>query len=199
MKPSRDRIRCLGKVLGGWLLAAACVAASASPQPLEIDLAGIPFHGELGSPDNVTMTFSVAPGSVVNEIGFALVLETFGASWLSEASILVTDSAGNGVSLAPALGADDPGLGTFSGSIVLADQGLSFAVLDDGVLKLQFYDAFDDMPASMDARIVSGTLSFIGVTRVPEPSVLLLAALGLAGMRLPTRRARSRSPVLLAA
>ena len=186
---------------GQWRRAvvAACLpvlCASASAQDLQIDLASIAFNSDLNSSENVSLTFNVQPGALVNDLSYSVVLQAMPGSWLSEAMILIANSAGEGVSLAPAFGSDNPGTASFTGSLRLADEGLSFGVLPDGKLTLTFYDAFDNLPGMADALASSGTLTVVGVSAIPEPQAYMLLPLGLAGLAAWRQRQKARATEL---
>ncbi len=63
---------------------------------------------------------------------------------------------------------------------------LSFAVGSDGLLRLEFYETYDDV-GIQDGMWNSGTLT-LGVTAVPEPGTYGLMALGMVGVLLAARR-----------
>lgn len=187
----------IGKAQWRRAMVAACLSAACatvSAQDLQIDLASIAFNSDLNSLENVSLTYSVQPGALVNDLSYTLLLQAMTGSWLSEAMILIANSAGEGVAFAPAFGSDNPGTASFTGSLRLADQGLSFSVLPDGKLTFTFYDDFDHLPGSADALALSGTLTVFGVSAIPEPQAYLLLPLGLAGLAAWRQGRKSNGP-----
>lgn len=122
----------------------------------------------------------------VNGIGWDVTIATVGASWLSEAALEITDSSASiGVSLAPGGATAAPGTSNFSSPVVdLVAAGLDFW-LPDGLMLLQFYESYDDVPDSIDA-IWNGSLEISTtptVVPIPAAAWLLLSALLLLARR----------------
>lgn len=150
----------------------------------------------LGDPDNVVMSidmaalFGLSSGSAIdlNGIGWDITVSTVGASWLSEATMYFdnqTQDSGAGLFLTVGNGNDFAGTGTFSsgGIVKLADAGLPDLVLADGVLRIEFWESFDDVADDIDA-FLDGTLTL--QSSVPAPSGVAL--LGLGGLVAARRR-----------
>lgn len=150
----------------------------------------------LGDPDNVVMSidmaalFGLSSGSAIdlNGIGWDVTVSTVGASWLSEATMYFdnqTQDSGAGIFLTVGGGNDFAGTGTFSsgGIVKLADAGLPDLVLADGVLRIEFWESFDDVADDIDA-FLDGTLTL--QSSVPAPSGVAL--LGLGGLVAARRR-----------
>ena len=141
---------------------------------LEIDLAAALG---LGAGSQVTMT----------SVGWDVTISTFGASWLSEATIYFDDNIApdlSGLFLAPGAGNDFAGSQAFSsgGLIDLSDNAIPNIVLPNGILRLEFFEGFDDELGVADAEW-SGTIS-VGVAEVPAPgAAAVLGLAGLAGLR----------------
>jgi len=116
---------------------------------------------------------------------------SLGGSWLSELAVGFGPSAGpNVVSLRPGIGSGFPGSGSFSsqGIIKFNTVPLPDIVLANGILRMEFYETFDDAPGVADG-LWSGTFrgetpSTLSIQVVPEPAtVSLLAITGLLGLR----------------
>ncbi|MFK7887728.1 MAG: hypothetical protein AB8G16_12790 [Gammaproteobacteria bacterium] len=188
-------------IAGLFVLLSLCLTTQgAAAATIEFDLNGIESVGERGDSANTLLTldlnFAGTQGPVeVSAIGWDVIIETLGNSWLSEATIGFEDSAGNALlDLRP--GIDDTFAGTQSylsdgnalGQIPLGD--LAF-VLDDGLLILNFHETFDDVAGMTDA-IWNGSLSFqASPVPVPAAGLLLLSALGALGLKSGATRSRT--------
>jgi hypothetical protein len=144
---------------------AASAGADRTFGAIPFSIAGIPSVDLLGSPNNTVVFLNFGAGSAVNGIGWNVDLEAFGASWRSELGVLITDSSGlGGFSLRP--GTDDsPGGPTNYNSggqiLFLANYSIPDVVaLGDGLIRLEFFESYDDAPGAADGRWVSGNLYF---------------------------------------
>jgi hypothetical protein len=164
---------------------AAALAASVllSTQALAADgdvvvgLTNIDSVADLGSTENVMLNIGVAAGFQINQVRWDVSLTAYDPSWLSELSVTITNTAGQGITLTPSeTGASGSGL--FSGSLTLP-MDLAFSAGADGRLNFEFHDAFDDI-AGPDGRWNAG--SVITLSPVPEPTTHGLMALGLLGL-----------------
>jgi MYXO-CTERM domain-containing protein len=163
---------------------------------VNIDVTGVQSFDGLGGGNTVLEidladALGLAAGSQVTmtAVGWDVTISTFGASWLSEATIYFDDNVApdeSGLFLAPGTGLDAPGSQAFSsgGLLDLSDSMIPNIVLPNGILRLEFFEGFDDVLGEADAEW-SGTIS-IGVTEVPAPGAA--AALGLAGLAGMRRR-----------
>ncbi|QJE02577.1 PEP-CTERM sorting domain-containing protein [Massilia forsythiae] len=184
-------LNAIRKMLAGVSLFAC---ASVFAAPLTVNLAGIQSNGIAGNPDNTVQTYDVGANATITSIAYAVGLSAFGTSWLSDIGLAFTNSDGTGVLFNPGLGNDGPGTASYAGNIDLADLGLDFNVGADGILRLEFYDYYDDL-AGADGRWDSGAITF-GVASattqdVPEPATALLLGGGLALMGYAGRRKAS--------
>jgi hypothetical protein len=145
---------------------------------------------EIDETPNVVLVFDLPAGAWIGQLGWNLTVTTAAESWLSEPTLRITNSAGQGLHLTPGSGVDQPGMAGYTGSRNLAADSLAFAVGADGKLLIQFFERYDDLPGAIDAR-VHGTLHFGGlqVSAVPEPSSYALMALGVLAVALRRRRA----------
>lgn len=169
-------------------------SAFAVPTTITVELENIPSYGELDDPDNFVGYIDVGANSTITSIGFDVNLTAFNPSWLSELRVAIERSdllAGVLVPVAP--GVLEPGTGNFSGFYDLVALDLDFQVGADGLLRFEFYEAFDDFFGA-DGIWNFGNF-YIGVdtteappTDVPEPASVLLLAAGLATMRYTGRR-----------
>lgn len=181
-------IRFIGLAVALLMLGAAGQARAAIA--LSVDLAGIQSRDALGSPGNVVLVLDALPGATVNMISWDLTLTTLGASWLSEATMFLRNSAGAGAAFIPGYGDDSSGSDSYFGSASLVQIGTAFSVLADGKLYLEFYETFDDNQFAADAIYGRGSITLADIGVVPEPGTYSMLALGLLGLAATTRRHR---------
>lgn len=167
----------------------ACTSLCAAP--LTINVAGVQSYGEVGDPGNTVLTFNVGAYSTITSVDYLLNLTAIDPSWLSEIGLSFTDSDGiEGVVFNPGFGDDFEGTATYTGSADLVDFGLDFKVGSDGILRLEFYEDFDDFNGT-DGIWNFGTITFgiePEVAAVPEPSTVLLLGAGVMIMGYGRRR-----------
>lgn len=169
-----------------------CTALSAAP--LTIDVAGIQSVGQFGDANNTVQLYQVGANARITSLSFTGGLTAFRPSWLSEIYLSFTDQAlTRGVFFQPGLGDDVAGSGVYSSSADLVALGLDFTVGADGILRLEFFEDYDDF-SGVDGRWDFGTITF-GIDtvdgEVPEPASGLLLGAGLAMLGLAQRRRRN--------
>jgi len=183
----------------------ACTSLFAAP--LVVNVGGIQSVGEMGDSENTFLSFNVGANSTITSISYSIGLSTYDESYLSEFGLLFTDSSGfEGVAFNPGFGDDFSGSATYTGFADLVDLGLNFQVGSDGLLVLEFYEDYDDIPGA-DGQWDFGTITF-GVQladapdvpevpdlpgEVPEPASALLIGAGLAMMGYGRRRAIAKA------
>ena len=157
-----------------------------------VDVTGITSIAAQGTPGNIVRTFNVGAGSSVIGIGWDVNVTAFDPSWLSELAVGFGSSSANEVNLRVGVGDDDFGTASYtsSGILDLVGLGLNFNVGADGILRLEFFESFNDAGVSPDGIWNSGTLT-IQVAAIPEPSTYAMMALGLLAVGgLARRKAR---------
>ncbi|MBL8745963.1 MAG: PEP-CTERM sorting domain-containing protein [Phycisphaerae bacterium] len=158
------------------------------------DVTGIGSGDLPGAPINVVAFVNIGAGNAVNGMGWDVVLTAFGASWRSEIRVLVTDSTGlGGFNLAPGSANQTPGGPTAYSSngqiLKLANYAIPDVVaLGDGLIRLEFFESYDDVAGAFDGVWNSGLLFLQTVREVPAPASVGL--LGLAGVGLLGRKRR---------
>jgi hypothetical protein len=186
--------RPLSSLLAGLSLV-ACTSVLAAPLPLTIT--DTFSNGVLGSATNEVYAFQVGANATITSISYNVNLTALAPSYLSEMSLLFSPSAGKGVAFQPAGGQLFAGTGTYAGFIDLIALDTSFQVGSDGLLRLEFYESFNDIDGA-DGVWNFGML-VIGVqdaeTAVPEPGTSMLIGAGLLLLSYAGRR-RTRSTIL---
>ncbi len=167
-------------------------------QLADIDVTGVVSYDALGSPNNTVLVVDVAalfgrPSGtqmLITGIGWDVTITTEGFSWLSEASIYFDDNINpdlSGLFLRPGVGNNQPGsMPFFSDPIDLSDNNVPNIVLPDGVLRMEFYETFDDVAGMADATW-SGTITL----GIPFPAPGAAAVFGIAAFA-GSRRRRAR-------
>ena len=146
-----------------------------------INVAGIASEASVGAIGNTVLSFNVGAGASVVGLGWNVNVTAFAPSWLSEMTVGIrnTDSTG-GVSLS--VGVNDAASGTqsySSGSILdLVGLGLSFTTNANGLVRVEFYESFNDPEVNPDGIWNSGSLT-LRVVPVPEPATYGMWALGV--------------------
>lgn len=174
----------------------ACTSLFAAP--LVVDIAGVASYGEIGDEGNTVLNFNVGAGVTITGISYNVNVTANTPSWLSEIALNFTDSDQiAGVALTPAFDTDAPGTGTYSDSADLVDLALSFQVGADGILRLEFFEVYDDFLGA-DGIWNFGTITFFTDAvdvppsgDVPEPASGLLMGAGLALIGYTARRRRN--------
>lgn len=134
-------------------------------------LTGDSWDGQ-DNPNNV-IADCITGGSVTGFEWTNVTIATVGASWLSEARMLFSDTAGaNGITLSLGNGDNVAGTMTYSsgGIIDLTDNALPDIVPGgDGIIRLQLFESFDDVANTIDANYTSGTVDVYGINLVATP------------------------------
>lgn len=158
---------------------------SAAVATITLDLSGITTWDLLGDGDNLVMILDGGPFanelSQVIGVGWDVTLETFGGSWLSEATIGVENSDQSGsFFVGPGSGVDTSGIQAFSsgGLISLVSEGLDFNLNEDGDFRVEFFETFDDNSNEIDAEFLAGSTLRIQYTIIPAPGAMALLGLG---------------------
>jgi hypothetical protein len=196
----------LSAVVAAVLLPTAAMAAGAAPDATtaSYDLPEVASWNAAGDAANFVLETNIGAGSTLISVGWNVFIEAFTPSWRQDIGLQLSDSAvgATAVWLNPGAGVASAGTGTYASAPVdLGTAGLAFPVLADGVLRLEFFESYDDGAAFQDgvwhsgsvtigyttAAGAAGTLS-LNIGAVPEPGTYGLMALGLFGVLLAARR-----------
>lgn len=164
------------------IAAFAASALAAQAAILDIELDDVLSVDPLGDPLNTVLDFDLGGMADVVGIGWDVEIFADSPSWLSEAVVAFQDSSSaTYVLLTPGVGDNAPGTQSYSsgGIVDLIGLGLDFTVAD-GILRLEFFDSFDDYPNDWDA-IWNGHIQ-VEYNVVPEPATMAALGLGLAAM-----------------
>lgn len=157
-----------------------------------VTVANIADMDERGVDSNVVLNVFVGAGAYIYSLQWDVNLTSNAGSYLSEMQLTFSDTAGNGVTFTPGGGDDFDGSQDYAGFQDLRLAGQAFYVGSDGVLQLEFHDAYKDLAFDEPEGVWnSGTLVF-GVSTVPEPETDTLVAGGLL-LTLATTRRRGKT------
>jgi hypothetical protein len=183
---------------GPLALAGASAASSSEAMPFSSSTDYSVFVGgtysvdPFGDPQNDVRTLQIGASARVIGIGWDVSLFADAPSWLSEMVVAFGSTSAVAVNLTPGVGDDSPGTQAYSsgGVVDLVGLGLDFTVDADGVLRMEFFESFDDFADDWDGIWESGSLTIrVEDERVvPEPSLYALLLLGLAGVAGASRR-----------
>ncbi len=140
-------------------------------------------------PDNVVFVFDMGGPATIHGIGWDVSIQTIGASWLSEAVVNFGALGGTpALYLTPGVADGFPGTGSYSsgGILDLGDNGIPDVVIANGLMRLEFFDSFEDNVNAIDALWLAGSTLTLDMTIVPAPGALAL--LGLGGLAIRRRR-----------
>jgi len=180
-------------------LACSLFLASASvfAAQLTVDINGIDSYGLFRSPDNSVLNFDIGANSYITNVTYNVNVSAYSPSWLSELAFAFTNSkVTEGVLINPAFIYDIPGTATFFDTLDLVAEDLDFYVGNDGILRLEFFEDFDDLFVNPDGRWNFGTITFdytpqAAPSDVPEPATALLLGGGAMLMGFASRRRRA--------
>jgi len=175
----------------------ACTTAFATP--FTFDVAGARSAGDFGDEGNSVYEINVGANATITSVSYDVNLTAFPPSFFSEMFLAFTNSSSmRGGNLNPGAGVEEAGTQTFTGMNDLVAEGVSFRVDADGILRLEFYEAFDDLSISPDSLWNFGTITFNAdlidgppTGDVPEPASGFLIGAGLALIGYTARRRRN--------
>jgi len=179
-------------LIGAWLLLAAPTVAQATT--ITISVFEVESFDEAGSSLNAILWVPVELDQTLVSVSWNVSLEAFEPSWLSEMSVTISNEAGDQISFAPAVLNEFSGSESYIGGINLDAVGLSFGVRSGSLLRVEFWESFDDSQNQADGRWKSGALQFtFSASPIPEPTALATLALGIAMIWLKFRRRENQT------
>lgn len=162
--------------------------AQANPSDVTVDVAGILDMDERGAESNFVKELFVGTKATIESLKWDVNLTSHDPSYLSEMQVTFSDSLGNGVTFTPGGGDDFEGTSHYAGFQDLRMLGQHFQLGDDGVLRLEFHDAYKDRAFDEPEGTWNfGTLTF-GVSAVPEPQTAALLVAGLLALQMLRKR-----------
>ncbi|MGJ8637410.1 MAG: hypothetical protein ACSHX5_11240 [Phycisphaerales bacterium] len=158
--------------------------AGFSSASITIDLSGMNSWDLQGDIDNESTDLFLG-GGYIFAIGWDVQIQTIGSSWLSEVTINLDDE----LFITPGIGDDFAGTMSYSsgGMINLIDLGKDFFVNGDGILSLEIFESFDDVPDAIDAVFGPGSKFYIQTVLTP-PTPGTAGVLAIAGLVASRRR-----------
>ena len=179
-------------------IASAALGTPANAATLLVDLVDVYSYSYLGSADNVAKWFNLGAGAHVTGFAYSVTLDAYEPSFLSELSLLASNTAGTtGFYFTPAEGDNFSGALYYTGSFDLVANGADIVTDADGLLWLDFFESYVDFDDTPDG-VWNGTLTFTytpgtptgGTDVVPEPAAwaMMIAGFGLVGASLRRRR-----------
>jgi len=148
--------------------------------------ADIPSVDLEGDADNFIADLGLGGAGTIHGVGWDTTQMSIDPSWLSEQSVSFANAGdAPGLFLTPSGDAFSGTLSYSSGGIVdLGDAGIPDVVISGGVLRLEFFETFDDFADATDGFWLEGSTITLDMTLVPAPGALALLGLGgLASIR----------------
>ena len=149
-----------------------------------------------GSVNNVVNIYNIGSGSLITGIAYNVNVTSYNPSWVSEIALFFGNSARtNGLIFTPGFGDEFSGNATYAGTVNLVALGLNTVVGADGLLRLEYFEEFNDFAGAADGIWNSGTITFTYSptisAAVPESATwaMMLAGFGLIGSGMRRRSA----------
>ena len=136
-----------------FAIATLCAAvhvgnAQAYPAPLTVDVSGIADMDERGAESNTVKELFIGAGVSIVSLTWDINITSNDPSYLSEMQLTFSDSLGSGVTFTPGGGDDFSGTSNYTGFQDLRVLGQHFQLGTDGLLRLEFHDAYKDLAST---------------------------------------------------
>lgn len=153
------------------------------------DVTGIESRDGRGAPINEVRHMNIGSGNSILGYGWAVEMTAFSPSWRSEMRIRISDSTAiGGLDLVVGSEGSGPSIEASLNYIKFANYNLpNITALADGLIRLEFFESYDDHPAAPDGVWNSGHLQLLATIPAPASAGLL----GLVGMNRLTRPRRN--------
>jgi hypothetical protein len=148
--------------------------------------------------DNTVFSYQVEPLAHITRVSWNVTITAFDPSVLADAALQITgsDAEGPGAVVIPGRGAEESGTASFVGGFDLVANDLDFVLGSDGILRLEFFEGYEDWFVVPNAIWDSGTVTFEYTAAVagpvPEPASWATMMLGFGVVGAALRRRRSR-------
>jgi hypothetical protein len=145
----------------------------------------IPSFDLEGTPGNFIADLAVGAGTI-HGVGWDTTQSAFSPSWLSEQTVSFANAGdAPGLYLTPSPDAVSGTMSYSSGGIVdLEGAAIPDVVIGSGVLRLEFFETFEDFPGADDGAWLEGSTITLDFAAVPAPGAIALLGLGgLASIR----------------
>ncbi len=158
-------------------------STGAAAATLVVDVTGARGTSLFGGVGNTVQAFAIGAGARITAIGYDVSITANDPSYLSEANVALfaTGQASSGVALSPGVADDVSGTASYAGAVDLTALGLGFALADDGILRLEYFEEVADggLPDSIwNSGTITVTYDLVA-TPVPEPATWAMMAIGL--------------------
>lgn len=148
--------------------------------------------------ENTVRSYVVEPLARITRVTWDVTITAFDPSKVGEAALQMTgsDAEGPGAVVIPGRDINVPGTRSLVGGFDLAAKDLDFDLGSDGVLRLEFFELYEDWYVVPNAIWNSGTVTFeytsAVVAAVPEPAswATMMLGFGVAGVAMRRRRSR---------
>jgi hypothetical protein len=175
------------------LVTTPSASAATITEVLVVPVAGILSMEEYGDPLNTVLSFGLPANADIIGIGWQTMQTANAPSFLSEMVVSFETSSALELTLTPGIGDNFAGTASYSsgGIVNLVGSGFDFELNADGVLRMEFFETFNDFIGGPDGRWDAGTISIryqFESTEVSEPATLVLAAIALLGVAARSRR-----------
>ncbi len=179
-------------------------SAQAQTAPFVADVSGaLSLSSAVGLGWNEVQTYQIGASAHITAVTYDVTITAFEPSTLHEAMLEIagSDPENGGTVIIPRRSIFESGTQTFRGSVDFVSRGYDFWTGDDGMLRLEFFEGYEDLIGGVgglpNAIWRSGTLSFqytpAATLPVPEPATWTMMLPGCCATGMATRSRRRKS------